>query len=203
MTTADLRERRFDPVVHGQRLFRQVLEATARPGSLVSLEDLPLEAPEPRLRGACALLLALLDLEVTFHAMGPGAPRLADYVMANTGTRLTPLEAADFVLIAGRDSAGRVALAKRGSLVAPHGGATLLYAPDWLSMLPRPDGVTLCLRGPGIPDARHLAIGGITPAEIECWKRLNDFPLGVDIWLAASDGQLAAIPRSIRWDQEA
>ena len=155
-----------------------------------------------RLRGACALFLGLLDLEVSFHALGPGAARLADYLLANTGTRVAPVESADFLLVAGPDSGGRASRAKRGTLEAPHLGATLVYAPAWLSARPRADGITVRLRGPGIPGERSLTIGGIAPCEIEGWPALNDFPLGVDIWLAGGDGQLAVIPRSTRWNRE-
>jgi alpha-D-ribose 1-methylphosphonate 5-triphosphate synthase subunit PhnH len=202
MNAADLRERRFDFTFDSQALFRRLLDATARPGTLVRLEPPVLEVPAPALRPACALLLALLDLEVGIHVVGADAPRLADYLVANTGAMLMPLEAADFVLVAGPDSGGRIRRCKRGSLAAPHEGATLVYAPHALGAAPAEGRLALRLRGPGIPETRHLAVAGVSEAEIAAWRSLVDFPLGVDIWLAAADGTLAVLPRSTAWERE-
>jgi alpha-D-ribose 1-methylphosphonate 5-triphosphate synthase subunit PhnH len=202
MKTADLLERGFDPVFHGQACFRALLRATASPGAPIDLPPVGLEIPEPRHRSACLLLLALLDLEVSFHALGCAAPRLSEYLAANTGARLAPLESADFVLVLDSDSGGRVAHAKRGCLTAPHEGATLVYAPTRLHEMDEPDAVVLRLEGPGIGAARRLGIGGLAGEEIDHWRALADFPLGVDVWLAA-DGVVAVIPRSTRWSREA
>jgi alpha-D-ribose 1-methylphosphonate 5-triphosphate synthase subunit PhnH len=202
MNTADLLERGFDPVFHGQACFRALLTATARPGTPIGLPQVSLEIPEPRHRSACLLLLALLDLEVSFHALGRGAATLSEYLAANTGARLLPLESADFVLVLEPDSGGRVAHAKRGCLAAPHEGATLVYAPTSLHETDGPGGVVLRLEGPGIGAPRRLGIGGLAGDEIDRWRALTDFPTGVDVWLAAADGRVAVIPRSTRWSRE-
>ena len=88
---------------------------------------------------------------------------------------------------------------KRGTLEAPEEGATIVYVPDTLVAPPGPDTITLNLTGPGITDSTRLTIAGIPPAECAAWQTLIDFPLGVEIWLAAADGTLAVIPRSTRW----
>lgn len=199
MSTAALYEAAFDPVFDGQAVFRQVLEATARPGCVRRLVAPPLAVPPPRLRSACALLLALLDGEVGLHVLGPGAADVAAYLCLNTGARPAPLEEADFVLLTTGDSGGRVRRLKRGSLEAPHDGATVVYAPDTLEAPPGPGTVRLSLSGPGIAGSARLAVGGIALGEYAALQALVDFPLGVDVWLAAADGTLAVIPRSSQW----
>jgi alpha-D-ribose 1-methylphosphonate 5-triphosphate synthase subunit PhnH len=52
------------------------------------------------------------------------------------------------------------------------------------------------LRGPGILGEARLRVAGIDAAEWEHIRALQDFPLGVDVWLVARDGDLAVIPRS-------
>ena len=199
MSTAALHETVFDPVFDGQALFRQVLEATARPGSVLRMVAPPLAVPPARLRPACALLLAVLDVEVGLHALGPGAVDMAGYLCLNTGARLAPLEEADFVLVTTGDSGGRVRRIKRGSLEAPHEGATVLYAPDTLEAPPGPGTVGLSLSGPGIAGSARLGVAGISSAEFAALQALVDYPMGVDIWLAAADGTLAVVPRSTQW----
>lgn len=202
MSSADLRERGFDPVFDSQACFRALLTATARPGTPIDLPDVTLAIPDLQHRNACLLLLALLDLEVSFHVVGRGAAVVSDYLTANTGARLAPLESADFVLVLGPDSGGRVARAKRGCLTAPHEGATLVYAPASLHEHAGSGSVALRLEGPGTDRTRRLGIQGLAAYEIDRWRTLVGFPMGVDVWLAAADGRVAVIPRSARWSRE-
>jgi alpha-D-ribose 1-methylphosphonate 5-triphosphate synthase subunit PhnH len=200
---AGLRETGFDHTFGSQASFRLLLEATARPGTVVPLGEQPLTVPPASLRPACALLLGLLDLEVSVSVLGSEGADIADYLCFNTGVQVTSVERADFVFVVGPDSAGEISRVKRGSLPAPHEGATVIYAPEALGIAAGTPGATLCLAGPGIPGQRRLGVRGIARAE---WSRLEDvmdFPLGVDIWLAAQDGHLAVIPRSVRWKMEA
>ena len=202
MSSADLLERGFDPVFDSQACFRALLTATARPGMPVGLPHVVLTIPDLHHRNACLLLLALLDLEVSFHVLGRGAAVISDYLAANTGARLAPLESADFVLVLGPDSGGRVERVKRGCLTAPHEGATLVYAPTSLFEDAGSDSVVLRLEGPGVDAPRCLGIQGLAGDEIDRWRDLRDFPMGVDVWLAAADGRVAVIPRSARWSRE-
>lgn len=125
---------------------------------------------------------------------------MAEYLCANTGVRpAATLGEADFVVITGQESGGRVREAKCGRLEAPHEGATLVYAPTALGE----GGSTLLrLTGPGIPTERRLAVSGIAADEWRILGSLRDFPMGVDIWLAAPDNRMAVIPRSAHWTLE-
>lgn len=138
MQMARLRETGFDPVFTSQAVFRRILQATARPGTIMSLGEVPLTIPPRNLRPACTLLLALLDPEVGLHVLGPGADEIAEYLRFNTDARRAPLEEADFVLVAGPDSDGRIGRVKRGSLLVPHEGATIVYTVETLGAVPGP-----------------------------------------------------------------
>src|SRR5215510_14324379 len=96
MVLADLRETRFDPLVTGPALFSRLVQATACPGDVVPLGDVKLDVPSPRLRSACALLLAVMDREVSFHVLGAGSGRVREYLRFNTGAHIVALGSADF-----------------------------------------------------------------------------------------------------------
>src|SRR5215470_14095815 len=144
---AELRELQFDPLLAGQMLFRRLLEATARPGLVVSVGDVALAVPSPRLRAACALLLAVMDHEVTFHVVGPGAERMREYLRFNTGAHVVEIGAADFVLVTASGTPWDGA--RRGTLEAPHEGATVVCAPTVIGCAPGVADIMLSLRGPG------------------------------------------------------
>jgi alpha-D-ribose 1-methylphosphonate 5-triphosphate synthase subunit PhnH len=196
MVTAELRETTFDPLFAGQAMFRKLLEATARPGLVVPLGEMALAVPPPRLRPACALLLALMDREVGFCVVGSGGDRVREYLRFNTGASVTDLGAADFVLVAASGSTWSGA--HPGTLEAPHAAATVVLAPLSLSCAPAAADVTLRLKGPGIAGESRLDIQGLTASDVQPICERSDFPTGVDVWLAAADGHLAVIPRSTR-----
>jgi alpha-D-ribose 1-methylphosphonate 5-triphosphate synthase subunit PhnH len=202
ISVAALRETRFDPLFAGQANFRHLLEATARPGHVVSLGDVPLVVPPARLRPACAVLLAVLDREVTFHVTGPGASEIRDYLHFNTGSHSTHPEDADFILVTGASAGASLDRARRGTLEAPHETATLVYAPAELEPLAEDADVSLVLSGPGITGERRLRLRGVGGEDFERLREDREFPRGLDLWFAAADGGLCAITGSTRWRQE-
>lgn len=196
IVTAELRETAFDPVFGAQAMFRRLLEATARPGLVVPLGAIGLVVPPVRLRPACVLLLALMDREVTFAVIGPDAETVREYLRFNTGAHATGVAAADFVLVtgSGRDWSG----ARRGALDAPHQSATVVLTPSHVGGAPGAADVTLRLTGPGIAREAPLPLQGLTTFDVAPLVDRADFPLGVDVWFAGSDGHLAVVPRSTR-----
>jgi phosphonate C-P lyase system protein PhnH len=177
-------------------MFRRLLEATARPGLVVALGEVPLVVPPARLRPACVLLLALMDREVTFSVVGPQAETVREYLRFNTGAHATAVAAADFVLVtaSGRDWSG----ARRGTLEAPHESATVVLTPSHVGGAPGAADVTLRLTGPGIAREASLPLQGLTIFDVAPLVERADFPLGADVWFAGSDGHLAVVPRSTR-----
>ena len=70
-----------DPVLDAQRVFRGVMEALARPGSLQPLADLP-EVPAPLTPELAAIALALADADAPLWLDAPlaGAPAVAEFL---------------------------------------------------------------------------------------------------------------------------
>jgi alpha-D-ribose 1-methylphosphonate 5-triphosphate synthase subunit PhnH len=187
ITTAEFREAQFDPLEAADELVSRVREATARPGLVVDLGDLELTVPPPRLRAACALLLALMDDEVSFHVLGPDAGRLRSYLRFHTGARPTALADADFVLVtqpAGTGGAGVSGLRDGATVVCPVRG---------LSNTVEPADLVLCLDGQHASDGRWLAIQGVRRVDLAPALEQRAF----DVWLVAADGRLAVLPRTV------
>lgn len=179
--------RAFDAVHDAQHAYRCLLQATASPGKLFGL---------PSAGAALAAevaLLALLDGEVSFSAFGPGARGAEERIVRETGARAARIPEADFVLILGGDSSGLLGDLKRGTLEAPEGGATAVYAVESLSGGP----LTLGLSGPGVLGRRTLRVEGLRHKEAEEIRASRaSYPLGVDVYLVDDAGLVAGLPRS-------
>lgn len=196
-----LRETAYDPVHDAQRHFRALLDATARPGTLARLPDVQIQPP-PDLHPASALLgLALLDGDAPFHVAG-GRAAAAEYLRLNTGAPLAETDAADFLFARGRGDEDACRRAKIGSLRYPEGGATLVVDVERLDAEAGADGLALTLKGPGIPGQRGLGVWGLNPVLLEIRLEKNDeFPTGIDLFLADAEGHLCSLPRTaqVRW----
>lgn len=177
----------MDPIVLGHAVYRPLLQAMSRPGTVLALP------PAARQQPLLALLGALLDGEVTFHLAGEGP--LGREIAWRTGCRLAAAERADFLVCPGGTSGGRVARAPRGSLEYPDGGATAIYAVRRCEAA----GGRVVLRGPGIRDAAAPLIEGLDGGELELLRDANrEFPLGVDAVFLDEEARVLCIPRSTR-----
>ena len=76
-----------DPVLSAQSVFRAIMDATARPGSIQSIEGLA-SAPAPLSAGAAAIALTLLDQDTPVWLDGALAarPEVADWIRFHTGS---------------------------------------------------------------------------------------------------------------------
>jgi phosphonate C-P lyase system protein PhnH len=198
MSVSPLRETRFDPVVAGQTVVRRLLEATAQPGSVVALGGADLVVRPPRLAGACALLLAVLDNDVSVRVIGPEADAIGEYLRFNTGARSAPLETVDFVLVTGQTSSGQISRV-RGNRRAPCPRPTLVYAPEAIRPKSFPGALTLALAGPAVAGVRRLHVGGLERDELHRLHALGHSSPGVDVWLVSAERAVAVIPRSAIW----
>lgn len=202
-----LRETGFDEVHDARRIYRVVLDCVARPGTLGRLPDLRLDPPPGLARSVAAVALTLLDGNVSFHHLGGKAS--ADYIRANTGSRSTEIEEADFVFLNGDDAAYAVELPGCGTPLYPDSGATLVVQVRRLSEQPFAGAWALTLRGPGIESMQELHVAPLNPEILAALQRRNaEYPLGLDVLLCADDdGQgrccVAGLPRTTRtsWRQ--
>ena len=186
-----------------QGIFRVLLDAMARPGTIRSLPSLDENAPSPATTGMAAVAQTLLDHEVTFTvvpsavAADPEASSaFVAYIRSVTGCREDALFEADYVFALGTLPAGLAADLKRGQPAYPDEGATLV------SLVPSLDGatgITVHLSGPGVPPGTIARIPGWSADDLASLAEANAAaPLGIDVILVDSTGRLMCLPRSTR-----
>lgn len=187
-----------DPVFDGQRVFRAVMDALARPGRIVSL-DVECAPPAPLPPGLAAVALALADADAPLWLDASlASDDVAAYLRFHTGARIVAEAAgAAFALIG--DPAGCPApeAFEAGDPDYPDRSTTLVIALDRIE----PEG-DFVLAGPGI--AGRGSLGLHPPVRgLLALMRANaaGFPLGLDC-LFVAPGALTALPRSTRLVRE-
>jgi len=201
-------------VFDSQKLFRLILDALANPTSVVNIKE-----QADKISGSYPVFLAvamtLLDNEVSFEVSGErstpsahksysrsvapkngasGDTSMSEQISSLTLARREGLEAADFVFVRHRDALKHVIEnVKCGTLSDPHKSATVIIHVD------DDPTCTLKLSGPGI-DGHVVFLATQTMAEaIQLRDAQNyEYPQGIDLLFASSNGDLCAIPRLIR-----
>ncbi|TIP97092.1 MAG: phosphonate C-P lyase system protein PhnH [Mesorhizobium sp.] len=184
-----------DPVFDAQTVFRAVMDAMARPGTL---QPLPVFArpPAPLSATAGAIGLALCDndtpLWLDLVLQAPAAVK--SWLGFHTGAPLanTPADA-HFALIATPAEMMALDGFSQGTQDYPDRSTTLiLQVSDLVS------GAPLLLEGPGIEITATIAPAQMPRHFVEQWKQNSQrFPRGVDIILATPEG-VACLPRTTR-----
>jgi alpha-D-ribose 1-methylphosphonate 5-triphosphate synthase subunit PhnH len=194
MTATTETERRIAPArldrFDSQRAFRVLLDTASRPGDV---RRLPLAG-----LGAVVVPLTLADVETTIAVLG--APSEQARVLRATGATTATVDEAQLVACCGGTDATTIDRLRRGSALAPEGGAKVGI--DCRVLRPAaPGDVTLTLSGPGIDGTAVLGVDGMDGAVFEAIARADaGFPVGIDVWLVDGDGQVAGLPRSTRWE---
>lgn len=179
-----------------QRAFRALLDALARPGTVVDLAPvgLPDEVPP-----ALVVPLALADVEVSVAVLGDDDGRWTRLVADATGARPADLGDADVVVALAAPSPDEVLAARRGTAEDPDGGSRWSIACTGLHPSGAAGEVVLELDGPGVDGVARFGIDGLAPEVLDARAAATaDFPRGIDVWLATPDARLAALPRSTR-----
>jgi alpha-D-ribose 1-methylphosphonate 5-triphosphate synthase subunit PhnH len=175
-------------------VFRKVMDAVARPGTIQDLVFAP-DAPQGLGRAAGAVALTLFDFETPIWldpALRGGTAE--GWMRFHCGCPLTddPIKAA-FALITDALAAPQLADFNMGDAKYPDRSTTLVF------QLPALDGgPQVTLTGPGIKDEATLALAGL-PTGFWDQVRSNQskFQFGVDLIFVAGD-RLTALPRSTR-----
>jgi len=194
----------FGDAVHdAQRCYRLLLDASARPGRILTLPDdmlAALQPPPPLAPGLAALLLTLLDSEVGIALLGRFDSELTrHWLRFHTGVGPAPLASAAFTAaLAEEVPHGLWSQLPRGTDAEPQNGGTLIVEVPRLDAEPSRD--TLLLSGPGIETEQRLRVAGLPPSFwAERAALARDRPRGVELVLTAG-ARLVAIPRSTRID---
>lgn len=170
----------IDPVHDTRQTFDGLLSAMSRPGSVHSVP-----APADH-----AVIATLVDHEIT---VATDDETLRE-VLSGQG-RLNPagVDEADIVHTLDHTDID-VRDCKRGSLVEPSDGATVVYRVDRVGT--EQTDTTIRLSGPGVDGARSVSVS-LPEAELSDLTAVqSDYPRGVDAVFAAED-RLAAVPRSV------
>ncbi len=184
-----------NPVFDAQTMFRAVMDAMARPGTIQPCGELT-APPAPLSPVAAAVALSLCDADTPLW-LDPALQASAaarHWLGFHTGTPLahTPADA-HFAIVS--DPAELIALENfaQGSQEYPDRSTTLILQVPRLS-----GGETLHLEGPGIETSFAFAPVSLPRHFVEQWKQNRArFPRGVDVILAAPEG-VACLPRTTR-----
>ena len=189
----------FDFVFESQQIFRLLLDAMARPGKINRLPR-PLPAPAGISGYTAAVAFTLLDGEVTFAALGADQAAWSSYLISNIRAVPAGVEHADFIIAPGERANAEVGGARRGTLLFPERGATVLFTVETIA---DDSPAALVLSGPGIRGTAGLTVAGIAPANLELLAGANsEYPLGIDAIFIGRDGALACLPRSTKIERK-
>jgi len=187
------------PVFGAQAVFRSVMEAMARPGTLWPLTA-QASAPDPLGPSMAALLLTLCDADtpVWLDPASSSGDAAATWLGFHTGAPVTAeASQAAFAVIVDATLLGTVERFALGTEDYPDRSTTLLVQVESLT-----DGVPLTLEGPGIRHNAQIAPTGLSDRIVDIWVANNAlFPRGVDLVFAAPDA-IAALPRTTRIRRE-
>ncbi|RWA67979.1 phosphonate C-P lyase system protein PhnH [Mesorhizobium sp.] len=184
-----------DPVFNAQTVFRAVMDAMARPGSVQALSPLAHPpAPLSATAGAVALSLCDNDTPVWLDPRLQAEASVKAWLGFHTGSPLanTPADA-HFAIVANPAEMAALDGFSQGTQEYPDRSTTLVLLVDDLA-----SGPSLLLEGPGIEKTAMIAPTGMPRHFVEQWKQNNQrFPRGVDIVLA-TPGSIACLPRTTR-----
>lgn len=181
------------PVASSQSVFRCVMNALARPGSVQTVGD-AVKAPSPLMPATAAVALALFDHDTPIWLDGQFATEsdIASWLRFQTGAPLTDdATRAAFALIHSGANLLDFKSFALGTPEYPDRSTTLVVQVDTLT-----EGLELILHGPGIRGTSALRAGGLPSDFVERVQANRAlFPLGVDLLLVCGD-KLVALPRS-------
>lgn len=184
-----------NPVFDAQKVFRAVMDAMARPGTIRPIPVLA-TPPMPLRSNAAAVALALCDHDTPLwlDTSLQSSPAVKSWLGFHTGAPMarTPDEA-HFAVVAAPAELISLDNFAQGTQEYPDRSATLILQVGSLSAGPQ-----LILEGPGIEKAASLSPSPLPRHFVEQWKQNNQrFPRGVDVILAAPEG-VACLPRTTR-----
>jgi alpha-D-ribose 1-methylphosphonate 5-triphosphate synthase subunit PhnH len=183
-----------DPVLGAQSVFRALMDAMARPGSIARAEA-GVTPPAPLERAAGAVTCALIDANTPYWLDAAlDGEALRSWLAFQTGARpAASLSQAAFALVSAPASMPPFERFAQGSQEYPDRSATLVLRLEDLE-----GGAPLTFMGPGIKTRVTIAPRGLPADFAEQWHaNRKRFPCGVDLVLTAGDA-FACLPRSAR-----
>jgi alpha-D-ribose 1-methylphosphonate 5-triphosphate synthase subunit PhnH len=182
-----------DPVFDSQAVFRTLLTAMSRPGSILPLAVKP-EAPGGLSQTAAAVCLTLLDMDTPLW-LGESLrmPAVIAYLQFHCGCPVVddPAKAA-FALVGKGELTPSLAIFNQGTPEYPDRSTTLIIQVEHID-----SAGSVSLVGPGIKQNAQIKVDKLPVAFWREFAAQRDaYPLGVDIFLVAN-GLVRGLPRSI------
>ena len=191
------REILYDEVFDAQKHFRVLLDAMSRPGKIGRLEGPEMDPPPGIHRASILSAFALLNADVSFFSFGDPEGEIAQYIQENTGAQCSDMETADYVFLRGVYPAESLFKVKKGSLQEPEESATVLVDLERISVSGDDADIRLVLQGPGVETEKIIFLKGVHAGLFGAIAEINDeFPMGIDLFVADADQQVMGIPRS-------
>lgn len=184
-----------NPVQSSQAVFRSVMNAMSRPGSIHTIAE-TVKAPSMMMPATAAVALALFDHDTPVWLDQDFATEadMASWLRFQTGAPLTAdASQAAFALIARGAAFPDFETFAPGTPEYPDRSTTLVVQVETLTA-----GEEIALSGPGIQGTSSLRAGAL-PQDFAARMQANRalFPLGVDLVLV-SGSDLVALPRSVQ-----
>ena len=171
-----------------QKIFRQLLNCFALPGTIADISDFLNDSP-----ALLGVLAVLLDSSVSFN---DNAKLVQDRERRLLRAKEAPVSEANFVLVDATRPPAEDFTPNLGTLPSPEQGATIILQGSNLGT----GDLSLRLAGPGIPEYRLVKTTGFDPAWWQSRKNwVINFPLGVD-FILVDQIQVMAIPRTTQID---
>jgi alpha-D-ribose 1-methylphosphonate 5-triphosphate synthase subunit PhnH len=184
-----------DKVLSAQSVFRSVMDAMARPGSIQRIASVA-GTPAAMMRGTAAIALTLFDHDtpVWLDSRMSATPNAAKWLKFHTSAPvITDSSIASFALAGDPENLPSLDRFAFGSSEYPDRSTTLILQVESLT-----DGPVVELQGPGIDGTAALR-ASIQPQDLFERLAINAalFPRGIDVVLVHDDA-IVAIPRTTR-----
>ncbi|MDI3508941.1 MAG: alpha-D-ribose 1-methylphosphonate 5-triphosphate synthase subunit PhnH [Clostridiales bacterium] len=202
---ADIQMEIFDEVFDSQCIYRNILDAIARSGTVKDIGDIAakLFSIEGFSKTAAAISLTLLDEYAKFAVVYKHKESVERYIKWNTRAPIADILYADYIFagksVSESEIMGIFDEAKKGNLVQPDDSATLIIEVDKIAEGRCDDALTIRLKGPGIERENICSIKGLSPLWfIKRNETISEFPMGVDMIFASDDGHTMVLPRTTK-----
>lgn len=182
----------FDFVHDGQKVFRELLNVMANPGTVKSIAAQTEKFGEVY-APLTALGCTLLDNEEVMYV--EKNPRLAAELHDLTLCREGELEQADYIFLSSQMNYGSMEEVmknvKKGTYKDPQNSATIIILCDEMK-----GDVEMNLKGPGIKGIKMVRVQQYIKTILMIRQSLQtEYPLGIDLVFVTPDGELMGIPR--------
>ena len=190
---------KLDLVHDLQHIYRKLLNSMSRPGSIENINSIgqKVNMQIDLDKNLTALLMSLLDGEVSYCFIAPADKNAESKINQLTYATKSCIAQADYIIITNRASEQQMQLAlseaKMGTLRNPHESATVIIQVEQLS-----NDKQLQLKGPGIKDKQDLYVQDDRQWLIYRNEKVQEFPLGIDIVMIDTKGNIACLPRTTR-----